>query len=48
MPRWGSAISPSGSRDPFGHRNVLVSSATAPPGIIVNAFKPIVDKWAGG
>ena len=48
MPHWDSTISPLGSRDPFGHHNVLVSSAIVPPGIIAKAFKPIAEKGAGG
>lgn len=39
MPPSGSAIAPLGSKDPCEHHNLLVSSATAPPGIIANALK---------
>lgn len=48
MPHWDSTISALGSKDPFVHHNVLVSSATAPTGIIAKAFKPVAGKWAGG
>lgn len=39
MPPWDSAIAPLGTKDPFGHYNLLVSTATAPPGIIADILK---------
>lgn len=39
MPPWDSAIAPLGTKDPFGHYNLLVSTATAPLGIIADILK---------
>lgn len=45
MPPWDSTISTLGSKDPFEHCSVLVSSATAHPDIIAKAFKPTVYNY---
>lgn len=39
MSPWDSAIAPLGIKDPFGHYNLLVSTATAPLGIIADILK---------